>query len=62
LLKHNNQGYDKLSRTKKENFLLPLGGVLPGVSLLPEQFSWQFASSATLIISFIAFAIGRKND
>jgi len=40
--------------------LFPLGGVLPGVIFLPEQLSWQLASSATLIISSIAVVNWKK--
>lgn len=48
------------TRATLVTYIFPLGGVLLGVIFLHEQFSWQLAAGAALIISSIAVVNWKK--
>jgi drug/metabolite transporter (DMT)-like permease len=50
------------TRTMMVNYLLPLGGVILGVTFLGEKTSWQLLAGLALIVSSLAVANWRLKD
>ena len=53
---------DIATRTMMVNYLLPLGGVLLGVTFLGEKLSWQLLAGLVLIISGLVVANWRTKQ